>query len=517
MIENKSKKIELGDYQTPISFSLQVCKMLRDELRIEPDYIFEPTFGLGNFITSSIGTFKSIKNIFGVEINSTYYDEVLDKFKSISIPISIFNESIFAFDFDKIRSSMNVNDNLLIIGNPPWVTNSQLSSLESNNLPQKNNFKGLNGFDAITGSGNFDIAEYIILKLLSEFQEFNNVYISMLCKNTVAKNILRDLKKYNFSISKMNFYLFDAKSIFDVNCEAGVLVIKLGNKQNESFLCDVYDFVAPNKKLREFGWFNNKFISDIDKYRKVDQFDGECEFEWRQGIKHDCSKVMELSLLNNEYMYINGFNDVVDIEDGYVYPLLKSSNIKEYIITQTRKYVIVTQSRVNQETESIKTKLPKLWKYLNQNTIYFENRKSSIYRRSPRFSIFGIGDYSFTKYKVIISGFYKEPIFALAYGDKPIMVDDTCYFIGFNDYNDALVTMLMLNSELVQNFIKSIVFIDSKRPYTKEILMRISFKKISYLFNFPDLVITAKNLGVKIDLTEDEFNKCVIKLNQGLI
>ena len=81
---------------------------------------------------------------------------------------------------------------------------------------------------------------------------------------------------------------------------------------------------------------------------------------------------------------------------------------------------------------------------------------SSIYKNAPRFSIFGVGDYSFKPYKVAISGFYKKPVFALVHSkqDKPIMLDDTCYFLGFDDFKQALIVMLILNSNIVQEFIK---------------------------------------------------------------
>ena len=58
-----------------------------------------------------------------------------------------------------------------------------------------------------------------------------------------------------------------------------------------------------------------------------------------------------------------------------------------------------------------------------------------------RFSIFGIGDYSFAKYKVTISGMYKRTTFSLVLpeNDKPLMLDDTCYFIGFDTIEAAQV------------------------------------------------------------------------------
>ena len=57
------------------------------------------------------------------------------------------------------------------------------------------------------------------------------------------------------------------------------------------------------------------------------------------------------------------------------------------------------------------------------------------------------------------------------------MVDDGCYFVGFENIKDALIILATLNSNLVKDFLDSIAFIDAKRPYTKDVLMRIDFLK----------------------------------------
>ena len=52
-------------------------------------------------------------------------------------------------DFDlSLLNINNINSNLqtLIIGNPPWITNSKLSKLNSDNIPIKKNFKNLKSF-----------------------------------------------------------------------------------------------------------------------------------------------------------------------------------------------------------------------------------------------------------------------------------------------------------------------------------------------------------------------------------
>ena len=122
------------------------------------------------------------------------------------------------------------------------------------------------------------------------------------------------------------------------------------------------------------------------------------------------------------------------------------------------------------------------------------------------FSIFGIGDYSFKKYKVAVSGFYKSPIFSLVYTDKAFMLDDTCYFLSFDDHDSAYVTMLVLNSPLVKSFLKSIAFLDSKRPYTKRVLKRIDIEKSLETLSLDDLKSVETELGLGSYLDEKILN-----------
>jgi len=74
---------------------------------------------------------------------------------------------------------------------------------------------------------------------------------------------------------------------------------------------------------------------------------------------------------------------------------------------------------------------------------------------------------------------YKRTTFSLVLpeNDKPIMLDDTCYFIGFDNVETAQIAQKILNSDRVQAFLKAIIFPDAKRPITKDILMRIDLEK----------------------------------------
>ena len=152
-----SGKREYGDYQTPIDFAEKVCLYLKDYRHIKPSAIIEPTCGVGNFL--KCGLMFEADEYYGIEINPEYCE--ICKSSINSNKMDIINSDFFA---TSSKALIKNKRQILIIGNPPWVTNSTLSVLGSENLPIKANFKGLKGIDALTGASNFDICEYIILR-----------------------------------------------------------------------------------------------------------------------------------------------------------------------------------------------------------------------------------------------------------------------------------------------------------------------------------------------------------------
>lgn len=485
-------KREFGDYQTPVDFTNKVCNYLRIEKGISPSIVIEPTCGKGNFLKSSL--IFNAKKYFGIEINPQYCDycqrDITDK------RVNIINSDFFSFDLKKLVDNV---PNVLVIGNPPWVTNSTLSTIGSDNLPIKENFKGLKGIEAITGASNFDISEYIILRLVNEFRDTDTL-IAMLCKTSVARNVFKELKRNGISVEYCDLLEFDATKIFGINASSCILIIKLSKNNKIVNSCNVYSLYDYKKPKYSFGYVNEQFFSNIRV--SIYNFDGACCFEWRQGVKHDCSKVMELS--EKHGVFYNGKKEVVEIEDSILFPLVKSSMFKKPIINAFSKYVLVTQKKVREDTTYIKNIAPKTWRYLNDNIEFFSNRKSSIYHGAPQFSMFGVGDYSYSQYKVGVSGFYKKPLFSVLYSNenKPVMTDDTSYFICFDSYDTAYVVMLLLNSKPVQEFLMSIAFLDAKRPYTKKVLERLCFKKILAVVQYEELKRTEKSLGLEAYITK---------------
>lgn len=485
-------KREYGDYQTPPEFARRVCLYLKEVRKLTPSAVVEPTCGEGHFLQSSL--MFDAEEYYGIEINPEYCN--ICKKTIPDARVTVLNADFFSCPSNTLIKNTS---QVLIIGNPPWVTNSSMSNLDAQNLPQKTNFKGLRGIDAVTGASNFDICEYMILKLIKEYKG-SNATIAMLCKTSVARKVFQEMKRNKTPFKCCDILEFNATQVFHINASACLLFIQLSSDKESPSFCSMYDFDNPEKPKKRMGFIYGRFYSNLDI--TVDDFEGQCCFEWRQGVKHDCSRIMELT--REDTFLFNGNHEKVEIENDIVFPLVKSSMFKKPVIHDFSKFVIVTQRTPREETRYLETTLKKTWNYLNKNKELFDSRKSSIYRGAPSFSMFGVGEYSYSRYKVGVSGLYKQPLFSVLYSndEKPVMTDDTSYFICFNDYDRAYTAMLLLNSERVQNFIKSIVFPDAKRPYTKKILDRIDFSKIIRRLSINDLKKTEFNLGLTPYITD---------------
>ena len=486
LIMSGNEKKEFGDYQTPIDFCYKVCEYIKQQgFSATAKAIIEPTCGIGNFLSAAFTVF-GCSNTFGIEINEKYAR--LSKEAVPSAKVIVDN----IFDINT-RCLCGAND-VLVIGNPPWATNAGLFY----NLPQKANFKGLRGIDALTGSSNFDICEYIILQLLHEYKNTNST-ICMLCKTSVARNIILEIARCQICYDKIEMLNFNSKKIFGISTAACILVLKLSSdKKNTSVICGVKNF--ENGSLLDTLIVKDGVLKTISTQADLE---GTCQLVWRSGVKHDCSKVMELDIKDGKL--INKQKSVVEIEGDLVFPLVKSSGFKAPVLTEFTKFIIITQTKLKQDTTYIQNAYPQTWGYLNDNINYFNKRKSVIYKGAAPFSMFGIGDYTFSPYKVGLSGFYKKPLFCLLHSTKPVMTDDTTYFLAFEDYNIAYTMMLLLNSQTVQDFLASIAFLDSKRPYTIKLLSRLDLKRCIATVSFREITNTEAKLQLPRYITAEMY------------
>jgi len=461
---------EFGDFQTPEALAARACQILSGR-GLRPASLLEPTCGVGSFLFAAIEQFPNLTTGLGVDINNDYVSRLRERLVSSSYAnkIKVLRESFFEVDWNSILRDLP--EPILVVGNPPWVTNSTLGSLGSSNLPKKSNFQNHNGLEAITGKSNFDISEWMLIKLL-EMLAGRRATLAMLCKTAVARKVLVHAWKNDISLDDAEIHPIDAAASFGAAVDACLLVCSLSPASHNRD-CRVFNHLGDAVPVATIGFHEGQLVADVASHERWKHLSGEEIYKWRSGVKHDCSKIMELRKEGNRYR--NGLDEVIELEDDYVYPMLKSSEITNGQSKEPSRWMLVTQKAVSDETSIIRIVAPKTWGYLQKQGDLLDRRASSIYRNRPRFCVFGVGDYTFAPWKVAISGFYKKLQFATVgpHAGKPVVLDDTSYFVACQSEQEARFIAGLLNSQPAREFFSAFVFWDAKRPITIDMLRRL--------------------------------------------
>lgn len=476
MPSRTNRKIEFGDFQTPDTLARKICELL-SRSGISPRSMLEPTCGKGAFLRATTDCFPDCAQVVGFEINADY----------VHIAKSVDRADVYCEDFfekDWPETLNTLEEPILVLGNPPWVTNSALGRLDGANLPAKSNFRRLDGFEAITGKSNFDISEWMLLHLL-EWLSGRNAVLAMLCKTAVARKVLHHAWSRNLQIASASMYLINADKYFNASVDACLLVsiLKPGRTSEDCFVFPSLD--ETELVLSKFALHDGRLIADLDSYNEYGHLAGISPIRWRSGVKHDCSSVMELTPKGLR-TYENKLGDKIDIETTNLYPMLKSSDLMRQQQIPSR-YMLITQRSVGEDTSHIRLDAPRTWQYLQSHAGRLDRRLSSIYRNRPQFSVFGVGPYSFAPWKIATSGFSKSLEFHCVgpFEGKPVVFDDTCYFLPCRTEDDAQVLYELLNSKAAKGFFHSFIFWDAKRPITAQLLGTLDLRRLAQESGLP--------------------------------
>lgn len=472
-------KSEFGDFQTPVELARELCEFLRAH-GTDPKSIVEPNCGIGNILHAAIASFPGVQYVLGVDINDQYVARAKTAIVGTNADAKIEFISKSFFDVDWWEKVRTLPRPLLLVGNPPWVTNSHLGVLGSDNLPMKTNLQQDGGLAAITGKANFDISEWMLLKL-AQCLGSPETSMAMLCKTSVARKVLISLWKSAAPIAHAEIVLIDAMRYFHAAVDACLLHIKF----DPAGTCDhakVYSGFSTRVAKAHWGFKNGMLLANVDLYNKWQPVWSGRKTIWRSGIKHDCSAVMELDSLG-ENRYQNGFDEVYELEGTFIYPMLKSSHVHSGEFDANNRVMLVPQEFVGDDTARIADRAPHTWAYLQKYAHLMKKRGSAIYKNRPLFSIFGVGPYSFAPWKVATSGLYKRINFVTVGNrdGKPYVFDDTCCFLSCQTRAQAQLLATLLNSDPAREALESMIFWDAKRPITVEILQRIDLEKLAVI------------------------------------
>ena len=276
--------------------------------------------------------------------------------------------------------------------------------------PPKRRIDGLDGFAALTGASNFDVAEAVWLKLIASWPS----------KHRRSRSCARRRSRAASSSGRTGAAA--DRNGLDPPARRGTLVRRGGrclpfpgrigaaraicarfpsmriwrSAQPESVMGFARGWlIADRRGLRGVGVRRRRLPADLASGAEARRRRGDGA--------HDVSPKPGGSA--------NRAGEILDVEREFVYPLIKGGDLARDAAASPERAVLVTQQRIGEDTGPLAELAPRLWSYLQTHSASFTKRRSSIYRGGPPFAMFGIGPYSFAPFKVATGGLHKEPRF----------------------------------------------------------------------------------------------------------
>lgn len=467
-----ARRVTFGDWQTPPILARAVVDVVLRTLPEPPGAVLEPTCGVGAFLEAAAARLPGAE-LRGFDINEAYVIEARRRLPPDRSLVTTADFFTTCWE-DEIAS---LPDPLLILGNPPWVTSADIGAMAAGNLPEKTNFKGARGVDAITGQGNFDISEWMLVRLIDALQS-RAATVALLCKTAVARRVIELAHQRGRPLDPVGSWRIDSSYHFGASVDAWLFVFRTGASVDPAREWPIFADLGTTTPTTSLGFDSGVLVCDARRYARTRHLAGVSDPEWRSGVKHDCARVVEL--VERDGQWWNGFGEAVTVEPELTFPLRKSSDVANHRALPARR-LILPQRLLGEDTARLQLEAPLTWDYLARHRSCFEARKSSIYSRGSAFAMFGVGPYTFAPWKVAVSGLYKHLTFALLgpQEGRPVVLDDTCYFVPFATEEAARAALRALQSAEAQDFFESRVFWDAKRPIRKALLQALDLRGLT--------------------------------------
>lgn len=467
-----ARRVTFGDWQTPPTLARAVVDVVLQRLPEPPRAVLEPTCGVGAFLVAAAARLPGAE-LHGFDINEAHVIEARRRLppERSRVTTADFFTTRWEDETDKLP------DPLLVLGNPPWVTSADIGAMASSNLPEKSNFKRARGVDAITGQGNFDISEWMLVRLIDALRA-RVATVALLCKTAVARRVIELAHRRGHPLDPVGAWRIDSARHFGASVDAWLFVFRTGTAVDPAREWPIHEGLDAASPTTHLGFDRGVLVRDAQSYARTRHLAGVSEPEWRSGVKHDCARVVEL--VERDGQWHNGFGEAVTVEPELTFPLRKSSDVANHRASPARR-LILPQRLLGEDTDRLRLEAPLTWEYLSRHRARFAARKSSIYRRGDAFAMFGVGPYTFAPWKVAVSGLYKHLTFALLGPEegRPVVLDDTCYFLSFTTEEPARAALRALESPEAQDFFESRVFWDEKRPIRKALLQSLDLRALT--------------------------------------
>jgi len=360
--------------------------------------VIDTAAGSCNFLINLAKKFPD-KKFYGIEKHADVYKETLKKVKQYS------NIQYFLGDvlFDKFDIPFQNCD--LYLGNPPFINFADLEDDYKKKIKPlwKQYFKVAKGFQLLLGESRGDISQlifyYTIKNYLKDNAQFGVILPNSLLKGNEASAEFRTFQNINVSavvdISLQNAFLNTNRESFYI----------LGKKGGYTKFPLEY---KTQNKIQHLHKVRNDLITSKDLLFQYSDYTA------RQGVN---------TLGANKIFFFTDKVNKKNMADGFfhsklIHPLYKSSDVNKWNASPSYKIlmpyshigIISHPEEVRDNTnmtfgkiideEKLKNLYLKEYNYLLENKDILQKRKSR-FAKKIWYALFGIGTYTFSKYKVI--------------------------------------------------------------------------------------------------------------------
>ncbi len=138
MTSDQDEKLrrDLGDFQTPPELVAEVLATL-GPIGARWPRVLEPTCGRGHFLGGLLAHASPPREVQAIEIQPAHCraaGELAARYRDRDTEVTITCADLFGLDLAR-DLAWRQGGPLLVVGNPPWVTNAELGSLASTQVP----------------------------------------------------------------------------------------------------------------------------------------------------------------------------------------------------------------------------------------------------------------------------------------------------------------------------------------------------------------------------------------------
>ncbi|MWG35153.1 N-6 DNA methylase [Halomarina oriensis] len=555
-------RLQLGEYYTPRGVAeLSVAELDVADYRSET--FFDPGCGSGVFLATCIDAKRDAlggtlgpealvdvvtNTVFGVDLNPVAVKSaklgyllsllpVLDEADVDRLELPVFlTDSLGLMRDDEIRFGGETLDLRVdhLVGNPPWLTWGNLSESVRDAWRERYvdrlNLLPHDGAEARLGYANDDVSVPFVWVCIHRYLAEDGDASFVLKRDIVkgpAGRLLRSQRVNSRPVAVTHIHDFTDLRPFgdEVGAHASVYTLRADTAPTFPIDADTWRRADGDPEFSSAAAMRETLPHEETPMVPVEADDpsspwlradaerralGECAHDIRHGLKDDAKDVYSLDRSRLD-----------ELEHDHVYPYLRSKHVVKYGLFGHDLH-LVPMAKANEDNEAeLRNGCPKTYEYLDSRREALEDRASTWLQSGTFYNVFGLGEYTWSDYKVVWCRLGFKPHFAVVgtvddetLGEKPVVPGDHFMFISTDDEYEAHFLCGLLNSAVYQRSLRGIAS-RGKASLSKTVVSRLelpAYEETEESRRLAELSMAAHDIVPRyIDVSKRAYNERTVE------